>query len=62
MLDLVVPIYEDNAIVGTLRATFSLATILMENVPWWIAEQYHVSLIDQGDVNVLVLAHRSEIG
>lgn len=49
VLDLVVPIYEENDIVGTLRATFSLATILMENVPWWIAEQYHVSLIDQSD-------------
>lgn len=57
VLDLVVPIYEKDEIAGTLRATFSLHKILTENVPWWIAEHYHVMLVDSNDT---VLAMRSK--
>ncbi|HRL22426.1 MAG TPA: PAS domain S-box protein [Alcaligenes sp.] len=57
VLDLVVPVYENNELAGTLRATFSLHKILTENVPWWIAEHYHVTLVDNSDT---VLATRSK--
>lgn len=57
ILNLLIPAYHDNQQIGYLQASFSLKRLLNDNVPWWIAEHYHLSLINN---NEQILAERSQ--
>lgn len=50
--DFIVPIFENRHYLGSLVGTFSLNTLLKEQVPWWFAEKYLVRILD-GSGNVL---------
>ncbi len=57
ILNLLIPVFHQNVHIGSMQASFSLKRLLNDNVPWWIAEHYHLSLIN---TNEQVLAERSQ--
>ncbi|MDQ8022451.1 MAG: PAS domain S-box protein [Moraxellaceae bacterium] len=42
----VVPGYDDNRLTGFVVAEYSLAKVLAQQVPWWFAERYRISIHD----------------
>ncbi len=46
--DLVVPHFRDSRLLGTIVATFSIRKLISEQVPWWFAERYRLSVTDAG--------------
>lgn len=46
--DLVVPYFRDSQLLGTIMATFSIRKLIAEQVPWWFAERYRLSVTDAG--------------
>ena len=56
LLDYYLPLYRDNAYVGSLVATYSLKVLLSETVPWWFAQDNALSLLDRNDVAVAARA------
>lgn len=46
--DLAVPVMVHGRYQGGLRAVYSMEALLHHQVPWWIASQYHISLVDLG--------------
>jgi len=48
--DLVVPMYRDDRLLGTIMASFSIRKLLAEQVPWWFAERYRLSVADSGGI------------
>jgi len=59
MMDLHYPIYRGEVFLGNLVASYQLATILDEMVPWWFAQDNQISLLDRDDKMV---ASRSAAG
>jgi two-component system, LuxR family, sensor histidine kinase DctS len=59
LVDYHLPLYHDGRFAGSLVATYSLQTLLDENVPWWFAQDNSLSLLDRDD---RVLAHRAAGG
>lgn len=50
LVDIVFPIFnEKNEISGALQASISLSQLLTNHVPWWVAENYEVVLINNSD-------------
>ncbi len=56
--DLVVPHFVDDRLLGTIMATFSIRKLLAEQVPWWFAERYRLSVTDADGT---VLAAKSNL-
>lgn len=54
-VDLVVPIIDDNGYRGSLRLVYQLERQLQQQVPWWIASKYDISVVD---INGKVLARK----
>lgn len=52
LMDYYVPLYLGQQYLGSLIATYSVASILEEMVPWWFAQDNEILLVD-GDDNVL---------
>ncbi|SCK29839.1 PAS domain S-box protein [Vogesella sp. LIG4] len=46
--DLVAPVLIDGRFVGGVRLVYSMSGLLQQQVPWWIASKYHISLVDLG--------------
>lgn len=46
--DLVVPVVRDGHYDGGVRLVIALEDLLQEQVPWWIASKYHISVVDLG--------------
>lgn len=59
LMDFHVPIYAGDHYIGSLIATYSVASILDEIVPWWFAQENEIELADNDDV---ILAKRSAGG
>ncbi len=51
-LDYHVPLFRGDEYIGDLAASYSLANILSEMVPWWFAQDNEIAITDQDD-NVL---------
>jgi two-component system sensor histidine kinase DctS len=49
LIDYYLPLYHGGKFAGTLVATYSLQTLLDENVPWWFAQDNALSLLDRHD-------------
>ncbi|GIZ53002.1 PAS domain S-box protein [Noviherbaspirillum aridicola] len=49
MLDYHVPIFSGDRYVGMLIASYSVASILAEMVPWWFAQDNEITVVDQDD-------------
>jgi two-component system sensor histidine kinase DctS len=49
LVDYHLPIYHHGQFAGSLVATYSLQTLLDENVPWWFAQDNALSLLDRDD-------------
>ena len=56
--DLLVPIFADGEFAGMLIGSYSLNTLLDQLVPWWLAQKYQVSIIDNAG---LMLARKSNV-
>lgn len=56
--DLVVPLFRDDRLLGTIMASFSIRKLLAEQVPWWFAERYRLSVTDAGG---MVLGAKSNL-
>ena len=41
-----VPVYSDSALIGTMVGIYSLQDLLVNELPWWFAERYRVSVHD----------------
>lgn len=50
--DLLIPIMRKQRILGMLAVTYSLSGILDEHIPWWLAQEYEVSLADMNGANI----------
>lgn len=48
--EIAVPIFVDREFVGALVAVYSFDTLLADLVPWWFAEKYQVTIIDDNDI------------
>lgn len=44
--DLAVPVLVNGYYVGGARLVYSMNALLQQQVPWWIASKYHISLVD----------------
>jgi two-component system sensor histidine kinase DctS len=49
LIDYHLPLYHQGKFAGSLVATYSLQTLLDENVPWWFAQDNALSLLDRDD-------------
>ncbi len=49
LIDYHLPLYRQGRFTGSLVATYSLQTLLDENVPWWFAQDNALSLLDRDD-------------
>jgi two-component system sensor histidine kinase DctS len=49
LIDYYLPLYHGGKFAGSLVATYSLQTLLDENVPWWFAQDNALSLLDRDD-------------
>jgi two-component system sensor histidine kinase DctS len=49
LVDYHLPLYRHGQFAGSLVATYSLQTLLDENVPWWFAQDNALSLLDRDD-------------
>jgi two-component system sensor histidine kinase DctS len=49
LVDYHLPLYHHGQFAGSLVATYSLQTLLDENVPWWFAQDNALSLLDRDD-------------
>jgi two-component system sensor histidine kinase DctS len=49
LVDYYLPLYHGGKFAGSLVATYSLQTLLDENVPWWFAQDNALSLLDRDD-------------
>jgi two-component system sensor histidine kinase DctS len=49
LIDYHLPLYRHGQYAGSLVATYSLQTLLDENVPWWFAQDNALSLLDRDD-------------
>jgi len=49
LIDYHMPLYRHGQFAGSLVATYSLQTLLDENVPWWFAQDNALSLLDRDD-------------
>jgi len=49
-IELLVPIYSKQALIGMLVAVYPLDTLLNNQVPWWFTEKYKVVVIDDNDI------------
>jgi two-component system sensor histidine kinase DctS len=49
LIDYHLPLYHHGQFAGSLVATYSLQTLLDENVPWWFAQDNALSLLDRDD-------------
>lgn len=54
-----VPIFHGSEFAGTAVAVYSVRRLLADAVPWWLAERYRVSIVDQSGQT---LGQRSSIG
>ncbi|MCX7898157.1 MAG: PAS domain S-box protein [Rhodocyclaceae bacterium] len=57
-LAVLVPLYDDKRNIGVAVGVYALSRLLDQMAPWWLAERYHLSIID---ANGAVLAQRSKI-
>jgi PAS domain S-box-containing protein len=46
--DLAVPAFEAGRYLGGLRLVYRMDSLLQNQVPWWLATKYHISLVDLG--------------
>lgn len=44
--DLIVPYFRDGQLLGAIMASFSIRKLIAEQVPWWFAERYRLSVTD----------------
>ncbi|MFY0022355.1 hypothetical protein ABTQ05_20735, partial [Acinetobacter baumannii] len=49
LMDYHVPLFHDNHYIGSLVASYAVARILNEMVPWWFAQDNEISLTDTDD-------------
>jgi two-component system sensor histidine kinase DctS len=49
LVDYQLPLYHHGQFAGSLVATYSLQTLLDENVPWWFAQDNALALLDRDD-------------
>ncbi|MFL9926453.1 PAS domain S-box protein [Herbaspirillum lusitanum] len=49
LMDYHVPLYRDNVYIGSLVASYAVARILNEMVPWWFAQDNEIALTDTDD-------------
>lgn len=56
--DLIVPYFRDDQLLGTIMASFSIRKLIAEQVPWWFAERYRLSVTDAEGV---VLGSKSNL-
>jgi two-component system sensor histidine kinase DctS len=55
----VVPLFEGGVFRGSITATVSLAEILSDQMPWWIAQRHRITFVDDSGN---VLASKSDVG
>jgi two-component system sensor histidine kinase DctS len=56
--NLVVPHFRDGRHIGSLVAVYSIRKLLADQVPWWFAQKYRLSMVD---ANGLILGSKSNI-
>jgi signal transduction histidine kinase len=56
-VDLLVPLMRDGSYQGSVRLVYQLDRLLQQQVPWWIASKYDISVVD---LNGQVLARKFE--
>lgn len=52
-----VPIFDDHGLRGLLTATIALDTLLSHQVPWWVAENYQLTLTDADGTMLAARSH-----
>lgn len=43
------PVFRDGEFIGTAVGIYSIRRLLEESVPWWLAERYRISVIDESN-------------
>lgn len=59
LMDFYLPLFDDQAWIGTLVATYDLNKLLETTTPWWFAQENQISLTDGDDK---LLAQRASLG
>lgn len=58
LFDIVVPHFSDGQHLGSIVAAYSVKTLLAEQVPWWFAQKYRLSVTDS---NGIILGSKSNV-
>lgn len=58
LFDLVVPHFRDGQHVGSVIATYSVKVLLGQQIPWWFAQKYRLSV---ADANGVILGSKSNV-
>ncbi|MBK6631988.1 MAG: PAS domain S-box protein [Betaproteobacteria bacterium] len=58
LFDIVVPHFSDGQHLGSIVAAYSIKTLLAEQVPWWFAQKYRLSVTD---TNGAILGSKSNV-
>ncbi len=58
LFDLIVPHFRDGQHLGSIVAVHSVKTLLSEQVPWWFAQKYRISVTDS---NGVILGSKSNV-
>lgn len=58
LFDIVVPHFHDGRYIGSILGTYSVRMLLAEQVPWWFAQKYRLSIADASGV---ILGSKSNV-
>ncbi|MDP1653177.1 MAG: PAS domain S-box protein [Rhodocyclaceae bacterium] len=58
LFDVIVPHFSDGQHVGSVVAIYSVKTLLAEQVPWWFAQKYRISVTDSSGI---ILGSKSNV-
>ncbi|MEW6515265.1 MAG: PAS domain S-box protein [Pseudomonadota bacterium] len=54
-----VPVFRGGQLAGTAVGVYSVRRLLADAVPWWLAERYHIAIVDQANQ---ALGQRTNVG
>lgn len=58
LIEVRVPVYSKGSLIGLMSGTYSLDKLLESSLPWWLAERYHITVLDNSGT---VLASRTKM-
>jgi len=54
-----VPVFRHGELAGTAVGVYSIRRLLADAVPWWLAQRYHIAIVDQSNQS---LGQRTSVG